>query len=385
MSKPHLLILSYTDARRDPRVNRQVKYLKQDFQITLAGVADLGFEDVDFLQIKRRAKSKWNQAWIALNLLLRRYAPALGRFFLVDKKQAQGKQFDLILVNDAEPLGLAFELAKGAPVVFDAHEYYPKEFEHSFLWRLLFQPYMKHLCSKYLSQCAAITTVSCGIAHAYHQSYGVMPTVVYSAPGYQDIQPGEPDPENIKLIHHGGANPDRCIELMIEMMDYVDKRFTLDLYLVGAGSYWENLRQMAESRKNINWREPVPMQDIPATANRYDVGVYILKPTGFNTTHALPNKFFEFIQARLAIAVGPSPEMAKIINEHQLGVVAEDFAPQSLGRLLNSLDEKAIYKFKENSDVVACKFSAQASMQVMRGVLNDVLACSKNILQQRVN
>jgi hypothetical protein len=27
---------------------------------------------------------------------------------------------------------------------------------------------------------------------------------------------------------------------------------------------------------------------------------------------ALPNKFFEFIQARLAVAIWPSPEMSKI-------------------------------------------------------------------------
>ena len=56
------------------------------------------------------------------------------------------------------------------------------------------------------------------------------------------------------------------------------------------------------------------MHELPRMANDYDVGLYLLPPTNFNQRYALPNKFFEFIQGRLAIAIGPSPEMAKLVE-----------------------------------------------------------------------
>ena len=37
---------------------------------------------------------------------------------------------------------------------------------------------------------------------------------------------------------------------------------------------------------------------IVRTINQFDLGVYLLPPVNFNSAHALPNKFFEFIQAR---------------------------------------------------------------------------------------
>jgi hypothetical protein len=38
--------------------------------------------------------------------------------------------------------------------------------------------------------------------------------------------------------------------------------------------------------------------------------------------------FVEFIQARLAVAVDPSPEMARLVQRYGCGVVAPDFPPK---------------------------------------------------------
>ena len=44
--------------------------------------------------------------------------------------------------------------------------------------------------------------------------------------------------------------------------------------------------------------------------NACDVGVFCMPPINVNARYALPNKFFDFVQARLAVAVGPAEEMA---------------------------------------------------------------------------
>ena len=54
----------------------------------------------------------------------------------------------------------------------------------------------------------------------------------------------------------------------------------------------------------------IVLQSVARTLNAHDVGVYVLPPVSFNHLWALPNKVFDFVQGRLALVVGPSPEMA---------------------------------------------------------------------------
>ena len=91
--------------------------------------------------------------------------------------------------------------------------------------------------------------------------------------------------------------------------------------------------------------------------NAYDVGLFLLPPNNFNYRHALPNKFFEFIQAGLAVAIGPSPEMATLVERHGCGVVAESFEPQALARALQGLTTEKLMAFKDAAHRAADELS----------------------------
>ena len=127
---------------------------------------------------------------------------------------------------------------------------------------------------------------------------------------------------SIRIIHHGMASPDRYIHKMIEVMDYVDDRFTLDLMLVSTyyQDYFKTLQQMTSDRKNTRIIPIVPFEEIIPFTSQYDIGMFLVPFSTFNLKMCLPNKFFEFIQARLAIAIGPSPEMAKLVQQYHLGI-----------------------------------------------------------------
>ena len=101
------------------------------------------------------------------------------------------------------------------------------------------------------------------------------------------------------------------------------------------------------------------MRELASLANGYDIGLYLLPPTNFNHRYALPNKFFEFIQGRLAVAIGPSPEMAAIVRHYGCGVVAPTFEPESLAAELNALDAAAIAGFKHASHRAAAELCAE--------------------------
>jgi hypothetical protein len=285
-----------------------------------------------------------------------------------------GQKFDLILANDLEALPLALRIAGKVPVLLDAHEYAPLEHEDVFWWRLIVQPYMEYLCRKYLNQTNGMLTVCEGLADEYARVYGVKPKLLMSAPVFQSISPSLVDERRVHLIHHGGAMPGRNLELMIEMMGYLDERFTLDFMLMPSNAkYLAKLKQQAVNHPRIRFLEAVPMLEISKTINNYDLGVYILKPNSFNNAHALPNKFFEFVQARLGIAIGPSPEMARLVESYKLGVVANDFTPRALAQRLNALTTADIVKFKEAANVAANELCFEKNAEVLLGEVQRLL------------
>ena len=115
------------------------------------------------------------------------------------------------------------------------------------------------------------------------------------------------------------------------------------------------------------------MRELPRFLNQFDVGVDILAPTSFNNRYALPNKFFDFVQARLALAIGPSPEMTRLVEQHDLGVVAKDFTPAALAESLNRLGRAEIDGYKQHAHRVARRLSYETSRARLLGLVDQVL------------
>ena len=375
MKKPSLLIVSSTDSRKDPRVWRQICCLKDEYNVTVVALTDCMVKNVNWIPIALKNSSKnWllrklSKAWNIIikkdynTWLMSSFSPAI---------EGEPKEYEVVICNDQSPLGWAFKLANGAPVVFDAHEYYPREFESSMKWRILLKKYNEWICKTFIPQCAAVTTVSDGIAEEYKKNFACNPVVIKNAPEFENLEPQKVNGQ-IKIIHHGGAIPDRCLELMIETKKYLDDRFLLDLMLVDYGrKYYEKIKEMALNTPGVNWLQPVKMQDIAKKCNEYDIGLFLVPAVTFNLQCCLPNKFFEFIQARLAIAVGPSIEMAKIVRERDLGVVSQDFSPLSMAEALNSLTYEDIMRFKFNSHEAARVYNSENEMKKLKEVLNNV-------------
>ena len=159
---------------------------------------------------------------------------------------------------------------------------------------------------------------------------------------------------------------------MIDLMEELPPRFELDLMLVGSDTpYGRALRERAASNRRIRFRAPVAFDQIIPEINAYDVGLYLLPQTGFNTRHSLPNKFFEFIHARLAVAIGPSVEMAPYVRRFGCGLVSDDFAPSSLALLLAETPASRIVEMKNASHRAAAELTSDL-------VRNHVLDCAIN-------
>jgi glycosyltransferase involved in cell wall biosynthesis len=377
--RPYVLVLSFSNLARDPRVNRQIRFLSERYRIIAAGYAPPDVPGVEFVPVELRAKSIAGKARSLFQYAIRNYDGYYWRQGHVRDllERLANVRPDIIVANDLETLPLALRLAAGAKVVFDAHEYAPLEWEDLLRFRLFEKPYRVRLCQRYIPQVDAMLTVCQSIADTYERDTGVRPVVITNAPDYEAaLEPSEPegDPARIRLVHHGGASPSRKLELMIEMMALLDERFELDFLLTGNPAYTHELQRLAAGDPRIRFLDPVPMRELPRFLNRYDAGVYLLAPTSFNNRYALPNKLFEFIQARLAVVIGPSPEMARVVREAGCGVVAEDFTAAALATSLRKLDRGTVQRYKQHAHAAALELSAERNREILFGVLDEVLA-----------
>ena len=373
----NILILTFSHIEGDPRVSRQIDVLRRHYALTVAGRSGSGIEGVEFIDMIPRSKRLPQKVMGALMLKTGRFEryywglpdvkDALGRF--------RGRRFDLIIANDVETLPLASRISPGAKLLLDAHEYAPNEFEDRWMWSFFAKDYTtSFLCREHLPRAHSVMTVCDSIADEYARNFNIpRPVVVLNAPHLQHLKP-QPCTEQVRLIHHGKAIPSRRLELMIEMADHLEERFFLDLMIIGMDTgYGQALARKVSSNPRIRFRSPVPMREIPQTLNGYDVGIFLLPPSNFNYANALPNKFFEFIQARLAVAIGPSPEMARYVRKYDCGVVTHDFSPRQLACELNALTAQDIDRLKMNAHIAAQDLCFEKSEPVLLDTVKALL------------
>ena len=377
VERPRILILSPTDLATDPRVNRQLRLLRSIGSVTAAGLADPKLDDVEFVSLAFNPSDRGSRVQRLGRLATRQFRSYYDALPWVQKARGalHNRSFDLVIANDAESWPVGLELRRAGRVLFDAHEYTPREFEHAWWWRTFYQPYKIDLCRRFLHRADGVLTVCPGIADEYAREFGIRPIVVMNVPEAAAVTPSPVMGDRVRMIHHGGANPARKIELMIQMIDHLDARFTLDLLLVPSDPHYVTyLRQLAASRPRVRFLDPVPMRSIAETINRYDIGLYLLEPNSFNNRHALPNKFFEYIQARLGIAIGPSPEMARIVTQESCGVVSPTFEPQSLADALQNVTQEQLVRWKQHSDRAARRLCWEHEGLVLRHEVERLLS-----------
>lgn len=359
-----ILILSFSNLQRDPRVRRHAQALEGRFRVVTAGYGGAPGYGNQHIEIPEPGRSNLPKKLAkALCLLFRLYVAV---FWLDSDKRAalqrlKGQRFDLIIANDASSLPVASSLARQqVPVIADMHEFAPGEQLPGWKWNLFWKGYPQYLCRRFLPRANHVLTVCDSIAELYRQEFlETLPGVLMNCPSYLEAVPKEVG-EKIRLIHHGAGCPSRKLELMAEAALLLDERFEFDFMLVESDSaYCRWLKETYEGQR-IRFREPVPMPLISEVLNRdYDIGVFLLEPEAISYKYALPNKLFEFIQGRLAVAVSPNHEMARLVRSTGVGVVSEDFSSALLARAINALDEATIMSMKRASAVAAQRYCAE--------------------------
>ncbi len=384
--KQRVCIISFSPIYRDARVLRQIEYLSPYYDLTVIGYGPTlkEYPDVNWLPVEVKS-SLFTRVLGFLLMVLGRVLPPLYNTWYWSKshhkaalKNALAARCDLYHANDWNALPVAAEAARryNAKLVLDAHEYAPLEFEERRWWRWFYRPLVLYVLRKYRGQLDASMTVAPAIAERYASELGFSPITVLNAPRLVPIEPHDIDPANIRLVYHGGASPDRRLERMIEALAMSERGFTLHFIMVDeASAYVQSLKQLAArlEPERIQFHPPVPPAQIVQRISEYDIGFYMLEPSNYNNSVALPNKFFDFMAAGLAVCVGPSPGMASMVNDYGFGCVTPSFDPQAAAHTLNSLTPEEIIAMRRSANQAAQLFNADSEMSKMVELYRKVL------------
>ncbi|GAB3545588.1 glycosyltransferase family 4 protein [Arthrobacter tumbae] len=376
--RPKILCISFSEITADSRVLRQLDLLAEFGDVTTLSYGAQPAAAADHLEVDTKLASL-PQTPLGVALLAIRWhskaelaAPAVQRALALVK----GRRFDLIVANEARALPLAHYIAGGTPIWGDMHEWAPEERVQVLSWKLLVAPLMTSICKRYLPKTEAISVVNDSIAELYQEHFSCSTETVRNARPYVELVPEPLTDGPIRLVHSGAAVPGRNLEGMIEAVGLLGPGYTLDFYLIEArdnGRYLRQIQHLAAGNEQIRFLPSVAPHELPEVLNDYDLGIYSLPPQTRNQALMLPNKFFDFVQARLGIVFSPSPETSRLIEEHHVGVVTEDFSAGSLASAIKSLSRDQIWTYKQNTHHAAQALSSESDSEVARGIVRRLL------------
>jgi glycosyltransferase involved in cell wall biosynthesis len=379
-------IISFSPIERDARVLRQLEYLSPQYQLCIIGYGSPNppWPGVEWRPVPLKS-DLFTRALGLLLMVLGRLLPFLyDRWYWLKAHHRLALQYalecqaDVYHANDWNALPVAAEAARRhkAKLVLDAHEFAPMEFYERLHWRIFYRPLVIHMLKRYAPRLDASTTVAPAIAERYAREFGFEPVTVLNAPKLVPVEAHSVDPANVRLVYHGGASPDRKLERLIETMALAHPRYSLHFLMVDQESpYVRSLKDLSARLvpERIHFHPPVPPAQIVQRIAEYDIGFYLLEPSNYNNSVALPNKFFDFMAAGLAVLIGPSPGMADLVKRYGFGCVTTAFSSAEAAATLNALDLEQIGVMRQAALRTAQLFNADTEMAKLVDLYRSVL------------
>lgn len=262
---------------------------------------------------------------------------------------------DIWLANDWTALPIARRLAaeQGVPYAYDTHELAVDEYAHRLRWRLLQRPVIASIERGGIAGAVVTSCVSQGIADRLHALYGLpeKPLLIRNMPHYA-AHAFRACPEPISVLYHGVVNSGRGLEACIDSVALWRPEFQLTIRGPGPTAYIESLETRIRSaglEGRVALAPPVPMTELVKEAALFDIGLFALPGYSAQNVHVLPNKFFEYTMAGLALCVSDLPEMTALLRQHGLGRSIPDVSPQAIAAAINGFTRAEIDSCKQHS------------------------------------
>lgn len=201
-------------------------------------------------------------------------------------------------------------------------------------------------------------SVSEGLCEAYKVQYGVKCELFYSLPPYFDLPPKALNEREIKILYHGFISLDRSsMELLSLALALQGSPYKIyAMVLSNQKGFLESFALQADFIPTLELVKPVKLDEIIPVSWHYDIGLIPFKPNTFNLAHCMPNKLFEYIQARLALVATPLEDLGAFIQKEGCGILTRGFESEDIAHTLLKMRGDEIQAYKHNAYRSATKW-----------------------------
>jgi glycosyltransferase involved in cell wall biosynthesis len=287
-------------------------------------------------------------------------------------------EVDVFVSNDLDtlPANYLASRIRRKPLVYDSHEYFTEVPE--LIGRPVIKTIWTWLEKMLVPRVDAAYTVCDSIAEVYRDLYKVDFKVVRNLPVCSATETIiDPMTSSHRMgnsskviLYQGALNLGRGVGTAIRAMQYLEG---VELWLAGDGDLTSQLKELVVEMKlesKVKFLGRLPLHQLHEVTCQADLGISLEEDLGLNYRFALPNKLFDYIQAGVPVLVSNLPEMRRIVERYQVGMIAETYQWEEVSELMNTalFDQEKSQVWKQNLPKAAKELCWENEEKVLRQV-----------------
>jgi glycosyltransferase involved in cell wall biosynthesis len=288
------------------------------------------------------------------------------------------KKLDVLYANDLDTLGAnaLVSIIRRKPLIYDSHEYFlgVPEIQQKRMVKWVWKS-IERFCLPWVD---TFITVNDSIAKLYSKVYKkeifvIRNMTLRSAIHFENNSTDLDLPKNtfVMVMQGAGINIDRGYEEAILSMKYIDHALLL---IIGKGDVIDDLKNLVKQQNlesKVWFLGVLPYAKMMQYTAASHLGLTLDKDLSINYKFSLPNKLFDYINAGTPVLGSNLPEVAKIINDYEVGMVIEEVSPESIAKAINELiEDKERYNFYRQK----CQRAAQVlNWETEQKKLNEII------------
>ncbi len=288
---------------------------------------------------------------------------------------------DIIHAVDLDTLWAAVNASKsnGAKVLYEARELYVELLAvHD---RPIVKAFWTMLEKRLIHEADTVITINDSIAGELVERYNIpQPIVVRNVAESSRVTPvdlrGKYNLDcKYLMVYQGVLRPGQGISRSLELIrDVADT----GLVIFGDGPYRNDIEKKLEQygiTARVRLAGMIPPDKLADYTAGGDCGFLLMEPVARNNYLALPQKIFQYIESGIAPIVTNIPELRKVIETDDLGLVLDNKIESDDRTLLQSFLEKDLARTRRNCKLIKGKYSWKSEGGLIINAYKGLIEC----------
>ncbi len=252
------------------------------------------------------------------------------------------KRVEVVTANDLDTLPACWLAArlKAARLVFDSHEWFTEvpELVHRPFPKRVWQWLADRLIPRSDKALTVCNSIASALGHRYHMAFVTVRNVPFRLEAPHLLLPDERFGGRKLVIYQGAVNLGRGIDLMMEAMAFLP---SFGLVVAGSGDLLADYQARSirmDHHHRIFFLGRIPFQSLSNITLQATLGLSLEENLGKSYFYALPNKLFDYIQARIPVIVSSLPEMEALVKDYGVGRVLRERNPRALADMILEME-----------------------------------------------